>query len=392
MKMKYFILALVGLGVSTASFAQKGEVNSAKANYIKYTGLKGAPGAEKLAMPSLTAAKVSVDKATTNEKTQSDPVAWTYKALVYSDLALADSVETTSAPIFTEAVNSYKKATELDKDGANKTLLATVPGLLAQYQFNKGVRAYNAKDFKKASSEFIEGLTFTPTDSVLTLYSGLMALYAKDYPAAIKQYSLALTNKQGNPEVYTTLSELYFNEKDTVNAIKLAAQGAVKYPTNTGLATKEIEYSLIGGKNKEIIDRITEQSKKDPTNKYNPYYLGIAYQGLDDKAKAEEAYKASIAIDPNFADGYLNLGGLIMDNAITIYNSTNKLPASQQAQYVEGMKKANVEFERAFPYIQKSAELNPKSKAAFQHLLIYYQVKKDADKMKEIKAKIEAMP
>ena len=385
------MLVLAGLAISITSFAQKGEVNNAKANYIKYTSLKGAPGADKLAAAALNDAKTAVDKATANEKTKADPVAWAYRALIYADLALADSVDSKTAPLVAEAISSQKKAAELDKDGANKALIESVPPMMAQYQFNKGVRAYNAKDFAKASAEFQEGLTYTPKDSVLTLYSGLMALYGKDYKTAIKQYSAAVANKQYSPEVFTTLSELYFTEKDTINAIKVAAEGSAKFPTNTGLAAKEIEYSLVAGKNKEIIDRITELVKKDPTNKYNQYYLGIAYNGMGDFAKAEEAYKASIAIDPAFVDAYLNLGGLIMDEAIIIYNATNKLPGSQQAQYVEGMKKANVEFERAFPYLQKTIELNPKSKAAFTNLKVYYQVKKDTDKLKEIQAKIDSL-
>ena len=389
--MKYFMLVAIGLGVSASSFAQKGEVNNAKATYIKYQGLKGAPGADKLAAIELNKAKESADKATVNEKTKADPVAWTYKALIYADLALADSVDNKAAPLLAEALSSHKKATELDKDGANKALLESVPSMAAQYQFNKGVRAYNAKDFAQATAEFSAGLNYTPKDSILTLYSGLMALYGKDYKTAIKYYNAAVENKQYSPEVFTTLSELYFSEKDTVNAIKTAATGSQKYPTNTTLASKEIEYSLIAGKNKEVIARITDQVKKDPGNKYNQYYLGIAYYGIGELSKAEEAYKASIAIDPNFADGYLNLGGVIMDEAIAAFNTANKLPPSQQVQYTEAMKKANIEFERAFPFLQKAAELNPKAKAAFEQMAIYYQVKKDVDKMKEMQAKAAAL-
>jgi tetratricopeptide (TPR) repeat protein len=392
MKMKSFILILTCLSFSIASFAQKNEFNSAKTNYEKYAQLKGTPGVDKISTASIKTAKEAIDKASVNEKTMADPAVWAYRALIYADLALLDTVETSSAPIFAEAINSLKKATELDKDGANKALLAKVPGILKDVRLNQGIRAYMGKDLPKAYAHFKEGLAYEPKDSILTLYAGLAALQSKDYKSAIAQYSAAIANKQINTDVYNTLAELYFTEKDTVSAIKVATEGATKYPANPDLVTKEIEYSLMMGKNKEIIDKITEQAKKDPKNKLNPYYLGIAYTGMDDYPKAEQAYKDAIAIDPNFADAYMNLGGLIMQGGINLYNAANKLPASQNAQYTEAMKKANDEFDRALPYLQKSAELNPKSKPTFQNMKLYYQVKRDAAKMAEMQAKIDALP
>ena len=97
MKIKSFILALAITGSSTFAFAQKGELNSAKSNYDKFSVLKDANSLA-LAQTNLKTAKASIDKAVAHEKTKNDPSAWVYKALIYTDLALLDSVPTTSTP------------------------------------------------------------------------------------------------------------------------------------------------------------------------------------------------------------------------------------------------------------------------------------------------------
>jgi tetratricopeptide (TPR) repeat protein len=389
MKIKSLIFVLSG--ISLMAFAQK-EITQAKSSYERYQSLKSTPGADKLSAGSIKAAKEAIDKGVANPKLQADASLWAYKALIYSDLALLDSVETRITPLLSEATTALAKATELDKDGAQKANIETVKTLLAQNYLNAGVRFYNAKDFPKAFTEMKSGLTYSPKDSVLVLYSALMALYSKDYKSAIAQYNVAVANKQADTAVYNNLVDLYVAEKDTASAIRIAGEGAKLFPKNSSLATKEIEYSLMSGKNKEIIDRITAQAKAEPNNGLLPYYLGIAYSATNDIPKAEEAYKASIAIDPKFAESYINLGSIILNNGIVAYNTANKLPQNQQAQYTAMMTKATTEFERSFPYLKKATELKPTSRLAFMNLRTYYNVKKDTAKSAEVSKILEGLP
>ena len=102
MKIKSFILAAVFSASSLIAFAQKGEVASAKSNYEKFQGLKDANSLT-LAIPNLKLAKTSIDKAVVHAKTMEDPAAWTYKVLIYGEMALLDSVPATSKPLIDEA-------------------------------------------------------------------------------------------------------------------------------------------------------------------------------------------------------------------------------------------------------------------------------------------------
>jgi tetratricopeptide (TPR) repeat protein len=391
MKMKSLILALLSIGVSQVGFAQKGELSSAKSNYEKFAQLRDANSVA-LGMSNLTTAKASVDKAVLHEKTMNDPASWTYKALIYSDLALLDSVQTTSKPLITEASNAVAKAKELDKTGANKANLDKVTSTLAQYDLNIGVKAYQAGKFEEAYTSFNNSLNFRPGDTTITYYAGLSAINSKNYKAGIEKYQeLIKTKFSSNNQIYLDLSRLYLMQGDTAKAISIASEGASKFENDATLATQEIELSLMSGKQKEVITKIEAQAQKDPKNKLLPFYLGIAYNAMNDNEKAIEAYKKALVIDPEFADAVLNLGGLYLNKGIELYNTANKLPQNKQKEYDAMMKTATGQFDTSFPFLQKAVAINPKSRLALDNLKTYYIIKKNQAKVDEITKQIEAL-
>jgi tetratricopeptide (TPR) repeat protein len=389
MKIKSFILAAVFSASTLMVFAQKGEVTSARTNYEKFLGLKDA-NSMLLALPNIKAAKTSIDKAVVHAKTLEDPAAWTYKALIYGELALLDSVPETSKPLIEEAKAAHKKASELDKAGENKANLENLYGsVFSQYELNQGVKAYQTNEFANAYTAFNNALSFRPGDTTITYYAGLSAINAKNYKAGIQSYeSLIKTNFSANSQIYLDLSRLYTMEGDTARAIAVASEGATKF-NDANLATQEIELSLMSGKQKEVIARISEQAQKDPKNKLYPYYLGIAYSTIGESSKAEEAYLTALKIDPNFADASTNIGGIILNKGINLFNKANQLPQNQQKEYDAMIKIGELELEKALPYLIKSNELDPKSRIALENLKTYYIIKRNQEKVTEISAKLE---
>jgi tetratricopeptide (TPR) repeat protein len=157
------------------------------------------------------------------------------------------------------------------------------------------------------------------------------------------------------------------------------------------LATQEIELSLMSGKQKEVIAKIIDQAQRNPTDKLYPFYLGIAYSAINDYAKAEEAYKNAIALDPNYANAYLNVGGILLNRGIDTYNAANKLPQNKQKEYDEMIKKASTQFDIALPYLQKAADLDPSSRLALENLKKYYIIKKNKEKVDELSNKLNTL-
>jgi Tfp pilus assembly protein PilF len=59
---------------------------------------------------------------------------------------------------------------------------------------------------------------------------------------------------------------------------------------------------------------ILEQARKDdPKDAQAAFYLGVADEGLGDKAGAKEAYRSAIALDPKLPDPAVNLSQLLLD-------------------------------------------------------------------------------
>jgi Tfp pilus assembly protein PilF len=58
---------------------------------------------------------------------------------------------------------------------------------------------------------------------------------------------------------------------------------------------------------------LEEARKKDPKDAQAAFYLGVAHEGLGDKAGAEREYKAALELDPKLADPAVNLSQLELD-------------------------------------------------------------------------------
>jgi tetratricopeptide (TPR) repeat protein len=396
MNLKSLILGLLAIGLSASTFAQTFEVETARTEYGKYIGLKGSPS---LAKAPMKAAKEAIDKAVVHKKTSTDPQAWTYKALIYAELAVSDSANASSqVSLMTEAAQAAQKAKELDAAGANKKNIETANQILYSIQVNRAIKLFNSKNYTEAYPAFVKGLEYAPGDTISTYYAAASAQNAKDYPNAIKQYNALLgSNFSYLPDVYASLAEIHAATKDTASAVKILTEGAAKFPKNTALGERAIQLGLASGKASVMIPQIEAQIASNPTSKTLPFYLGLAYASSNNVPKAEAAYKKAIEIDPNFEDAYINLGSLIMNNGIDVYNTANKqysgkkLTPAQLAEYNKVKNKATAEFDRALPFLEKAAQLNPKSKLALNNLRYYYNVKSNKTKVAELDAKIKAL-
>lgn len=417
MRIRFLMTGLLGLMTITA-FAQKGEVSNAQDEYTKYLALRGNKAMDKQATESLNNAKTSIDKAAVNEKTANLPLTLALKASVYSSLALKDTVASSSTPLFTTSQEALTKAKELDAaKKENGKMIHDVEMNLAQYQLNKGVKEYANKQYDQAYKSFDFYRSVLPDDTNAIYYTGIAAANAKLWDAAIANYSkLLTTNYSAKQRTYQDLSGFYLFKGDTAGAVKVMDEALTKYPTDAVLNRRSIELSLQAGKRDEVLKKIEATIASDPKNKTLYYYAGITYtQVADDaakkavkekdptalaalnktrddyQAKAVDAYKKALEIDPNYFQANLNLGYVLISPALDAFNYANKLPVSKQKEYDAAMAKANAMFDAAKPYLQKAVDLNPKSVDALTNLKTYYLGKKDMTNANAIKKQIDAI-
>jgi tetratricopeptide (TPR) repeat protein len=413
------IFALSALG----AFAQQGNVDDAKTDYTKFDGLRSNMA---LAKPSLMSAKASIDKASTNKKTANSPQMFALKAAIYASLATTETDASASATDYSTAMDALKQARTTDTKNENTNMIQHASIELAQVQLDKGVKAFQAKNYDEAYKAFDAGRQIAPEDTLLILYSAISATNAKNYPAAISNYNkLVTTNYSKKVDAYNDLTTIYLYNKDTANAVKTISEAATKYPNNTDLRKREIEVSLQAGQLGDLVGKIDAAIKADPNNKALYYYEGLTYSQAGEAAgnsikklqkgakagtkpdpqitklqqtrrdnfeKAADNYKKAIAIDPNYFEAVMNLGYVTMTPAIDTYNEAQQLPVNQTKAYNDAMAKAKAQFDLAKPYLLKAVELNPNSLDALTNLKSYYLgVRDDAD-ANATQKKIDALP
>ncbi len=433
MKIKVLMTALLAFA-AIGAFAQKGELSDANDDYTKFDGLRSNMT---IAKPMLMTAKTHIDKAAANAKTSALPQTLALKAGIYASLAAIDEDAAAATSDYATAQDALIKAQAADTKNENATMIKHATVELAQVQLNKGVKAFQSKNYDDAYKSFDAARQLIPEDTTAILYTAISASNAKNYPVAISNYNklvgVANYSTKSKISAYNDMTTLYLYNKDTTGATKVISDAVTKYPDNADLRKREIEVSLQAGQQSNLIGKIETAIKGDPNNKTLYYYEGLTYSQiaeaagneikklekadkkaaaakpgtkpavnpqieklrqtrLDNYSKSAEQYKKAVAIDPNYFEAVLNLGYVIIAPAIDIYNDAQQLPTTQQKAYDAAMAKATAQFDLAKPYVLKAVELNPQSPDALTNLKSYYLGKKDTENANAVQKKIDALP
>ena len=392
--MKKTILSLMMLAFFFAAFAQKSELNSAKQNYALYEiGLQSKSDMKKQ-LDVLNLARESTDKAITNDKTKDLPELWAYRGLIYSSIAVTDTVNKDNAEAaFKTAQEAIAKAKTLDANNENTKYIESADKNLAIMMQNKGVAAFNRKDFKEAYHSFKFIADVMPTDSLFNMYTAIAANSAQMYDEAIKYYNKTIELNPNNPGLYQELEKVYMVKTDTANALKIIDAGREKYPEYMGLIYDELNIYLARGQAGKQISKIENAIAKDPENKTLRFVAGVAYSANNEKDKAEAAYKKALEIDPDYSDAIYNLAVINIDKGNAYINEANKLPNTKasEAKYNDLKNRFESELGNALPLLEKARELNPKDASVLNTLREVYVKLNKLDKAAEVKKALDEM-
>lgn len=392
--MKKYILSLAFLAVLTSTYAQKSEIAAAKQSYAQFElGLSMKYDMAKQ-LENLNAAKSSTDKAIANEKTKDNAELWAYRSLILSAISATDTLnKVNSEEAFKSALESIKKAKEVDTKKEFDKTIASAENNLAITMQNRGLSEFNNKNYAKAYESFKYIATVMPQDSTFNMYTAIAATNAQMYDEAINFYQKTIAINASNPNLYHELGRIYLIKQDTASALKTFEEGGVKHPTNINLVFDELNIYLNKGMAGQKIAKIENAIAKDPTNKVLRFVSGIAYKANNEMSKAEEAYKKAIEIDPNYQEAYYNLAVLYIDKGNAFINQANKLPNTKagQTKYEELKKSFEAELANAIPYLEKAMELNPKDATVLSTLREIYVKLNKLDKAAAIKKLIDQM-
>lgn len=389
MKKAIILLALV-FAVSGA-FAQKGKVTSAQT--FKDTGKLD---------KALEAIQEAIDPANPKaEKSIPWSKTWEVRGDIYQGIFQSTdaNIKALCKDPLTVALDSYKKALELDEKGNSSNGVKIKLTLLTNDLTNQAVEGFNNQDYELALKSFeqildIQNLPIVKADNpeaidtVIIFNTGLAAYNAKDYNKAVKYYSEAAKYGYNGGRTFSLISDAYLQMQDTTGALKTAQEGFEKYPEDNGVLTSMIDLYLKMDKTEEAMKYLNVAIEQDPTNVTYHFAQGTLFERFGEEDNAIKSYQKALEIDPNFFNALYNLGALYYNKGVKQIEVANAVPANDNAKYEAELKKSDQWFEKAIPFMEKCDEIQPNDPMTLESLKNLYYRLKNMDKYNAILEKL----
>ncbi|HPE84519.1 MAG TPA: tetratricopeptide repeat protein [Aequorivita sp.] len=385
--MKKTIILLAFVFAVSGAFAQKGKVTTAQ--NLKETGKLD---------KALEAIEETIDPSNEkSEKTISWPKTWEVRGEIYQAIGQSKdaNIKKLSEDPLTTALESYKKALELDASGKASNGVKIKLTLLTNDLTNQAIEAFNSEDYKLALKSFEQILDIQNTkivkedspdavDTVIIFNTGLAAYNAEEYDKAIKYYGEAAKYGYNGPKSYGLLAQAYQAKSDTLGALAALKEGFEKYPEDSQVLEGMIQIYMDLNKSDEAMKYLEMAISNDPNVPRYYFAQGALYEKLGDEQNAISTYKKTIEVDPQFFNAYYNLGALYYNKGVKQIEIAKDIPPSENAKYEAAMAEADQWFEKSLPYMEKCNELQANDKATLESLKNLYYGMKQMDKYNAI--------
>lgn len=389
--MKKSIILLAFIIAAFGATAQKGKVTSAQ-------NLKNSGKLEEAVKTIETTVDPSNSKA---EKTIPWTKTWEVRGEIYQAIWAAKdaNLKQYSDDPLTEALNSYKKALELDEKGRAAGSIKIKLTLLTNDLTNQAVEAFQKEDYETALKSFEQILEIQnvdvvkaddpgAVDTVILFNAGLAAYNAKNFDKAIDYYGQAANYGYNGARAYSLISSAYTLKGDTTGALTALQTGFEKYPGDQDILNNMIQMYIDLDKTEDALKYLDMAIKQDPTNTTYLFAQGTLYEKMGEEAKAIGVYETSIEVDANFFNGYYNLGVLYYNKGVKQIEIANAVPANENEKYQAELKKADQWWEKALPYMEKCDELQPNDQMTLESLKNLYYRTKQMDKYNAVLEKL----
>ncbi|WP_018109358.1 tetratricopeptide repeat protein [Bacteroides propionicifaciens] len=403
--MKKVLLSVALLaGAFTLSFAQQKNIKEAKR--IANSNNPDFAQAEKLINESLV-----------SEETKNDPEAWDIAGLIQKRFIeeeqkkqyLKQSYDTVGVySSVAKLVDYYAKCDELAqipnakgkvKNKFRKSNATTImqfrPELIngGVYYFNhskdKEALDYFLKYLESASMDIFEGNDLVSEDAnfkTIAYYATLAAMRIEDYATIEKTAPMAVDTTKEGMQSLEILTYAYKNLKKDAEFLATLKEGMEKFPEHMYFFGSLVDYYV----NKEQLDEAlalaTDMVAKNPDNSYYVYVEGFINHHKKDYAAAAASFKKAIAIDPENAEAYSNLGLVYTIQAQGILDSIPVDMDINDSEYIAKTGEAIQLYKEALPFYVKARELKPDNKDLWLQglYLIYYKL--GMEEIEEIEA------
>ncbi len=346
---KQLLLSLFFLITGTSfAFSQSEELKDVFNNLAFYN--------QKHDLKYLGEAKKAIDKTIVTRSDSTNLYKSVYKAVVYTTLAYADSLNTLRMPdnffavttIYADTLYTKKKVYNYAAE------LTYIKRNIANVYIRKGFNDLQRGNYTTAVSNFNKAKALVPDADQLEIYLAYASTKMGELNKSAVYYETLIANGKAGAEVILTAQKNYKILGDTAKALKAIKTGRLLYPDNKKLLYEEAniynnkkDYAALRGLLNGLV-------KSGPDNYDINFLAATCYDHLNETAQAENFYKKAIKLNPLSHDPFFNLGILYMKKGIADENLESE-------NYV-----------LASTYLEKANELNPNDPNFLQTLKLLY--------------------
>ena len=413
---RLLIIAVFAMGIVATGSAQKSNLSKAKNKALNVES------------PDFEGAKEAIQAALQDESTKNEVITWYTAGLVYEKIQDAEylkEVSGRSADAILKgesAITSYAyyiKAYDMDfmpnakgkvKPKYSKKIKNSIKNYYVNMVFlNYGITEFNKKNFPKAIEAF-EIHTGVPDlqmfsedkpfikDTVFYQIRYYTALAYERSDSIVKAMEIFEQLKdKGYEEIFVNqhLSDLYKEQKDTVNYLRTLEEGYKRYPNEFFFLGNLINFYIFNNEEQKGIDYLNKALELDPNNAQYYNVKGSVMETINRTEEAAEYYDKALTLNPTLMEAFNNKGRMIYNEA---YKLEDKSVSTRDPQGSAKLKAAALEkYKESLPYFEKAAELKPTNMENLVLLRsIYYRLlsidtKTYQSKYDEINAKIKAL-
>jgi tetratricopeptide (TPR) repeat protein len=326
------------------------------------------------------------------EKTINWPRTWEVRGEIYQAIYQSKDreVKKLADDPLTEALNSYKKALDLDEGGKFANSIKVKLTLLTNDLTNQAVEAFNQENYDKALRSFEQILELQDIpliaqdnpgviDTVIIFNAGLAAYNAENYDKAIEFYRQAAETGYNEARTYSLIANAYQLKQDTLGALTALQEGFERYPEDNTVLTSMIQIYLDMNKTEDAMKYLDVAIQREPGNATYHFAQGTLYEKLGKTDSAIKAYENAIEADNKFFNAYYNLGALYYNEGVKQIEVANAVPTNKNEEYEAELKKADEWFRKALPYMERCYQLRPDDRMTKESLKNLYYRLKDMD-------------
>jgi tetratricopeptide (TPR) repeat protein len=339
---------------------------------------------------------------------------WYLRGLIYFGI---DSLKS-GAPLVDEpfkiAMESFKKADDLNKDSKNELAITDASGILpvtktqqmeilANYYLDQGIKRiqqdepdYSASiiEIEKSKEIFETALQKYDNDTLAYFVLAIAGQNAEKYDTAIAAAKDYYERGGKGKEPYLIMYQVYATAKgDKEKALEVIREAKKAMPNENQFALIELELLIGLKKEDEAKAGLEAQIAKNPDNKVLHFFLGYINTGKNNLVEAKKNFEDALKIDPKYFEAQVYLAKIMGEEAKVIKRQINSLgitPADKKKKmeldgvYVQKLKVA-------LPYWEKAEKLNPSDEEVLSELYSIYsdlgndaQVQRLEKRMKEL--------